>query len=226
MPKYKGFASICLATILLAGSKGRSQQPHPIVRVLSTAEIKAALNDSVKIKFKLSFPISQVYKYIDKSGTYFCVLMESNDSIGLTEGKTDTFSRNIKAVDLKLDGNNFTKVWELNDYIVKSDEKEYAIWFWKSYFSFEDYDGDGLVDPFLVYGTWGDDGYENGRIKFVVYLKGKKFAMRHQSSTFDEVRSTEFEAGYEALPKKLQDEMKAKIAKIQKEKRGYFYPLP
>jgi hypothetical protein len=115
MPKYKGFASICLAALLLTGSTGRSQQPHPIVSVLSTAEIKAALN-----------------------------------------------------------------------------EKEYAIWFWKSYFSFEDYDGDGRVDPFLVYGTWGDDGYENGRIKFIIYFNGKKFAMRHQSSTFDEVRSTEF----------------------------------
>lgn len=226
MPKYKGLASICLATLLLAASTGRSQQPHPIVRVLSKAEIKAVLTDSVKIEFKISFPISQVYKYIDKSGTYFCVLMESKDSIGMTEGKTDTFSRNIKAVDLKLDGNNFAKVWELNDHIVKNDEKEYAIWFWKSYISFEDYDGDGLVDPFLVYGTWGDNGYENGRIKFIIYLKGKKFAMRHQSSTFDDVRSTEFEAGYDTLPKKLQDEMKAKIAKIQKEERGYFYPLP
>lgn len=49
---------------------------------------------------QLKVDISQVYKYIDKSGTYFCVLMESNDSIGLTKGKTDTFSRNIKAVDL------------------------------------------------------------------------------------------------------------------------------
>jgi hypothetical protein len=226
MLKYKGFTSICLATLLLAGITGRCQQPPPIVKVLSTSEIKAALNDSVKIKFKLSFPISQVYKYTDKSGTYFCVLMESNDSIGLTEGKTDTFSRNIKAVDLKLDGNNLAKVWELNDHIIKNDEKEYTIWFWKSYFSFEDYDGDGLIDPFLVYGTWGDDGYENGRIKFIIYFKGKKFAMRHQSSTFDEVRSTEFEAGYDALPKKLRDEMDAKIARIQKEKRGYFFPLP
>jgi len=226
MPKYKCFASICLAALLLIGPTGRSQQPNPIVRALSTSEINEVLKDSVKIKFKLSFPISQVYRYMDKSGTYFCVLMESHDSIGLTEGKTDTFSRNIKAVDLKLDGNNFAKVWELNDHIVKNDEKEYAIWFWKSYLSFEDYDGDGLVDPFLVYGTWGNDGYDNGRIKFIIYLKGKKFAMRHQSSTFDELRSTEFDAGFDTVPKKLQDEMNAKIAKIQKENRGYFYPLP
>jgi hypothetical protein len=129
MPKYKCFASICLVALLLIGPTGRSQQRNSIVRALSTTEIKEVLNDSVKIKFKLSFPISQVYKYIDKSGTYFCVLMESYDSIGLTEGKTDTFSRNIRAVDLKLDGNNFTKIWELNDRIVKNDEKEYAIWF-------------------------------------------------------------------------------------------------
>jgi|GEM_PF-5108731 len=226
MPKYKRSASIFLPAIFLTVFTGRSQQPHPIVRVLSKAEIQTTINDSVKSGFKLSFPISQVYKYTDNSGTYFCVLMESNDSIGLTEGKTDTFSRNIKAVDLKLNGNGLTKIWELNDHILKNDEKEYTIWFWKSYLSFEDYDGDSLVDPFLVYGTWGDDGYENGRIKFIIYLKGKKFAMRHQSSTFDEVRSTEFEAGYDALPKKLRDEMNAKIARIQKEKRGYFYPLP
>ena len=226
MINQRAFVSICLAAFLLAGLSGHSQEQHPIVKVLSTAEIKTALNDSVKTEFKLNFPISQVYKYIDKSGTYFCVLMESNDSIGLTEGKTDTFSCSIKAVDLKVDGSHFTKVWELNDRIVKDGDNEYAIWFWKRYLSFEDYDGDGLVDPFLVYGTWGDAGYENGRIKFIIYLKGKKYAMRHQSSMFDEGRLTQFDAGFDSLPKKLRDEINGKIAKIQKENRGYFYPLP
>jgi hypothetical protein len=215
----------CLIALLLAGSTVHGQQPGPAVSVLSAAEIKVILTDSAKREFKLSFPISQVYKYTDKSGTYFCVLMESNDSIGLTEGKTDTFSRNIRAVDLRLAGNTFTKVWELNDHVVKSDEHEYAIWFWKNYCSFEDYDGDGLIDPFLVYGTWGDDGYENGRVKFIVYVKGKKYAMRHQSSTFDEVRSTEFDVGFDSISKNLRNEMDAKIARSQKEKRAYFYPL-
>lgn len=212
---------------MLAVSIGRGQQPHPAVKTLSPPEVATVISDTVKSAFRLNLPISRVYKYSDNSGTYFCVLMESNDSIGQTEGKTDTFSRNIKAVDLKQNGNGFTKVWELNDHIVKNDQKEYAIWFWNSYFSFEDFDGDGLVDPFLVYGTWGDDQYENGRIKFIIYLRGKKFAMRHQSSTFDEVRSTEFDPGFnDSIPKKLHDGINARIARIQKEKHGYFYPLP
>jgi hypothetical protein len=215
----------CLISLLLAGSTVRGQQPGPLVSALSAVEIKAMLTDSAKREFKLSFPIAQVYKYTDKSGTYFCVLMESNDSTGLTEGKTDTFSRNIRAVDLRLVGNTLTKVWELNDHIVKGDEKEYTIWFWKSYCSFGDYDGDGLIDPFLVYGTWGDDGYENGRVKFIVYIKGKKYAMRHQSSDFDDLRSTEFDVGFDSIPK-LRKEMDAKIARSQKEKRAYFYPVP
>ncbi len=187
--------------------------------------MKAFINDSAKTTFKLGFPISRVYKYTDKSGTYLCVLMESNDSTGLTEGKTDTFSRTIKAIDLRLDGHTLTKVWELNDHILKN-QGESTIWFWKSYISFEDYDGDGLIDPFLVYGTWGEDGYEDGRVKFIIYLKGKKYAMRHQSNDLDDGRSTEFDAGYDELPKKLRDEMNAKIARMQKEQHAYFYPLP
>jgi hypothetical protein len=226
MPSFKGFTSLCLAAIFLSGSAIRAQERQPAASILSGAEIKAFLNDSAKKEFKLVFPIAQVYKYTDKSGTFLCVLMESYDSIGLTDGKTDTFSRNIKAVDLRLEGSTLTKVWELNDHIIRSAENEYAIWFWKTYISFEDYDGDGLIDPFLVYGTWGDDGYENGRVKFIIYLKGKKFAMRHQSSTFDEVRSTEFDAGYDALPKKLLDAINARISRSQKENRAYFYPLP
>jgi hypothetical protein len=220
------FASLYLIAPFFAGSMVHGQQPYPPASVLSSAEIKTILTDSAKKEFKLSFPISQVCKYTDKSGNYFCVFMESNDSTGLTAEKPDTFSRNIRAVDLRLVGNTLTKVWELNDHILTNSEHEYAIWFWKKYCSFEDYDGDGLIDPFLVYGTWGDGGYENGRVKFIIYLKGKKYAMRHQSSTFDEVRSTEFDAGYDSIPKKLRDEMDAKIARSQKENRAYFYPLP
>jgi len=212
---------IFLIAFLLAGAIVHGQQPPTAVGILSGAEIKVLFNDSAKREFKLSFPISQVYQYTDRSGTYLCVLMESNDSTGLTEGKTDTFSRNIKAVGLRLNGSTFTKIWELNDHILKN-HGEYAIWFWKSYISFKDYDGDGLLDPFLVYGTWGENGYTDGRVKFIIYLKGKKYAMRHQSSDFDEGRSTEFDAGYEALPKKLKDEMNAMIARIQKEDRAYF----
>jgi hypothetical protein len=50
--------------------------------------------------------------------------------------------------------------------------------------------------------------------------------MRHQSSTFDELRSTEYDPGYDSLPGKLRDAMSARIARSQKEKRAYFYPLP
>jgi hypothetical protein len=214
-----------LLSFVLAGPMVHGQQPHPTVAVLSATEINALFTDSTRKEFKLNIPISQVYKYTDRSGAYLCVLMESNDSIGLTDGKTDTFSRNIKAVDLRIGGNTLTKVWELNDHILK-DQGEYAIWFWKGYFSFEDYDGDGLVDPFLVYGTWGEYGYDDGRIKFIIYLKGKKYAMRHQSNSLDDGRSTEFDGGYDALPKKLKTEMNSKIARIQKDDHGYFYPLP
>lgn len=98
----------------------------------------------------------------------------------------------------------------------RGEDGESTIWFWTSDISFKDYDGDGLIEPVIVYGTWGINGYDDGRVKIIIFYKGKKVAIRHQSSVLDGGRSTEYDAAYESLPKKLKEDLEVKMAAIAK----------
>lgn len=174
--------------------------------------VKAIFNDSIKKTFNINFPIFRVYRYSDKSGEYYCVLTESDDSVSVE----DTISHALKAIDLKADQGVLTKVWEINDFIVKNENEETTIRFWTRFSEFKDYDGDGLIEPFIIYGMRTSDGsYDNGRIKFIIYYKGHKFAMRHQGSTFDSGRETVFDASYDSLPKAVRDAIDKKMAEIR-----------
>jgi hypothetical protein len=207
--------SLYLLGISVTGATVNAQESPPAVEILPASAVKALFTDSIRHEFKITYPIFRVYKYVDKSGSFLCVLTESNDRTQPWNGKIDTLNSAIKAVDLRLENNKMTKVWELNDHILQNDG-EHSIWFWASNSSFKDLDGDGLVEPIIVYGTFGPNGYDDGRVKFIIYYKGKKYAIRHQSSTLDGGRETDVDAGYDSLPKQLHDEIDAQIENIQK----------
>lgn len=155
--------------------------------VLSSTQAQTLLTDSIKREFNITYPIFRVYKYADKSGNYYCVLTESRDSIS---NEKDTFNRSLRAIYLKYDNRKFQKIWEITDHI-KNDSLENSIWFWTKYTDFKDYDKDGLIGPVIIYGTFGSNDLDDGRIKFIIYYKGKKIAIRHQNSIFDGERNTE-----------------------------------
>ena len=199
------FRNLSLVLLLLSGRCFGQEQLSPFL-------VKAIFNDSIKKTFNINFPIFRVYRYSDKSGEYYCVLTESDDSVSVE----DTISHAIKAIDLKADQGVLTKVWEINDFIVKNENEETTIRFWTRFSEFKDYDGDGLIEPFIIYGMRTSDGsYDNGRIKFIIYYKGHKFAMRHQGSSFDSGRETVFDASYDSLPKAVRDAIDKKMAEIR-----------
>jgi|SRR5215469_3948642 len=175
--------------------------------------------DTVKKDLKINLPIFRVYKYADKSGEFVCVLTESDDSIS---NDKDTFSHSIKAVNLRIDNGKLNKVWELNDNIVKNWHEENSIWFWTSYFDFKDFDNDGLIEPIIVYGTSAMNGYDDGRIKFIIYYKGKKIAIRHQNGILDDERETKIDDTFFSLPPKLKDNIKSKMALMEKQNKAIF----
>jgi hypothetical protein len=147
------------------------------------------------------------------------VLTESNDSIS---NSNDTFNHSIKALNLKIDGRRLTKTWKINDNIIKNEKDENSIWFWTSYFDFKDFDNDGLVEPIVVYGTRAMNGYDDGRIKFIIYYKGKKFAIRHQNGVLDNERKTEIDSSFLSLPTKVKDNIKSKMALMEKQGKAIF----
>jgi len=188
-------------------------------KILSTKETNLIFNDSIKKEFRINYPIFRVYKYSDKSGSFLCVLTESNDSI---VNHKDTFSHNIKAINLKVDKDKFVKVWELNDNTHKNDKEEYSIWFWTKYFDFKDFDNDGIIEPIIVYGTKAMNDYEDGRIKFIIFYNGQKIAIRQQNGVLDDERKTQIDKAFYSLPKKLKDNIKLKMNLMTKENMAIF----
>ena len=196
-----------------------AQQKSSISELLTQKQIETIFTDTIKKEFKINYPIFRVYKYTDKSGNFLCVLTESNDSIA---NKKDTFNRSIRAINLKIDKNNFVKVWELNANTVKNERHENSIWFWTSYFDFKDFDNDGLVEPIIVYGTSAMNGFDDGRIKFITFYKGQKIAIRHQNGVLDDERQTQIDKAFYSLPQKLKDNIKSKMILMEKQRKAIF----
>jgi len=154
----------------------------------------------------------------DRSGQYFCLLTESLDSVGLTgEGKPDTLHHFIRAIDLKLNGGWFTKIWELNDFISKQYRYEKSIWFWTKYVDFLDLDNDGLIEPILVYGTNEADAIDGPRVKIMIHYKGQKVAIRRKDSGLDGGKETFLDNSYETLPAALKQHIEAKMNQMDRD---------
>jgi hypothetical protein len=180
------------------------------VELLSRSALKEVFTEPVLKSFNLNFPIYKAYRYADKTGEYYCALTESMDTIT----NEDTFSYKIKAINFKYVDGKLSKTWEINDNILKETEVELdetSIWFWTKFSDFKDYDGDGVADPIIIYGTGDMGNTQAGRIKILVYYKGKKYAIRHQNSSLDYGRETTVEKAYYDLPKSIRLIVKQKM---------------
>ncbi len=178
------------------------------------------LTDSLKQVFRLSYPVNLVYKYTDRSGTYFCVFTESRDSIIPSK---DTFHFRIRAVNLKQESSGlFSKVWDMNDYILQKDQHESDIWFWNQYIAFDDWDKDGLADPLIVYGTAAGNGVNDGRMKCMVFYKGEKIGVRHQNALGVNERNTTVDKAFYSLPTSLQSAVSQRMENMVKQQQAVF----
>jgi len=151
----------------------------------------------------LRYPVRRTYTFTGGS----LALAESIDSI---TQKKDTLHFNIQAVCYN---DKSEKLWEMNDHILDS-EYETSIWFWTKFCDVKDLDGDGLVDPVIVYGSNGMNGRSDGRMKILIYYKGKKYAIRHQDSEMDEGRYTEIDASFYTLPQPIQKHIRSLMKRI------------
>lgn len=182
---------------------------------LSRQAIDQLFTDSLNEKLGISYPIYKAFKCNDKSGQFYIVLTESNDSI---TPENDTLNYKIKAFNFRNDKTGFTKTWEINDFITRQscgDGMENSIWFWTRYSTFTDIDSDMLIDPVIVYGTSGINYTGDGRIKILIYHKGQKFAIRHQNGVLDFERNTKVDKGFYALPLKIQEHIKQMMKKME-----------
>ena len=196
-----------------------AQKTTVVSETLTEKQVTALFPDTVKKVLNIVFPILKVYRYTDKAGDYYCIRTESMDKI--TREK-DTLNDKIKAISVKADNGSFSKLWEINDNIIKNVKDENSIWFWTKYIDFKDLDGDGLADPIIIYGTSAANGYDDGRIKFVVYYKRQKIAIRHQNGVHDFERETKVDKAFYALPQSLQTSIKQKMELMMKNDQAIF----
>ena len=158
------------------------------------------------------FPIYKAYEYQDKSGTYELVLCENHKNIS----KKDTLNTKIQAICGMNDHGGFLEKWRINDLLEDYVPKETNIWFWTKYCSTKDLDGDGYVEPVIVYGTRTEYD-EIRRVKIITIYKNKKYAIRAVECDLDICRSFKKDANWNALPQKIKTYVDNLVAKIRKE---------
>lgn len=169
-------------------------------RTLTDEKINEIFTEKKKKQLGIEFKIWKVYDYKDKTGNYYLVLTENKSDEN--EGARDNLS--IKAFNFKIENEIWKKTFETNDF---KENHENGIWFWTRYIYTEDFDNDGIVEPFIIYGTSGMNNYDDGRIKILIYHKGKKVGVRIQNGVLDDERNMKIDKEFYSLPKKIQEKV-------------------
>jgi len=174
---------------------------------LTKSEIKERELDQVS-----DFPIYKAFECSDKGGVYNLLLCENRKSIT----KKDTLNTKIQAIYTMSDHGGFLEKWRINDLLENTEPKETNIWFWTKYCSTKDIDGDGYIDPVIVYGTRNENN-EIRRVKIITIYKNKKYAIRAVECDLDYCRTFKKDANWNSLPPKIKTYVDNLVAKLRKE---------
>lgn len=215
-------AKLIVITFLLVFSRVLISQDFKVSnRQLSSLEIESILTGSIKKKFHINFSVYRAYEYNDKLGQHLIVMTENEVSCNQRDNCIDS----IKAFCFDVENNKLKLKWKLTDFLLPEGNEvseEYSITFWTKYFKLDDYDNDGVVDPIIVYGTIGMNGYSDGRIKILVYNKGMKYAIRHQNGTLDYQRNSQVDKAFYNLPKGIRNRVNEIMNNITENNHGIF----
>ncbi len=159
-----------------------------------------------------NFPIYKAYEFSDKGGVYNLVLGENQQKIT----KKDTLNTKIKAICAMNDHGGFLEKWSINDLLEAYEPKETNIWFWTKYCTLKDLDGDGYIEPIIVYGSKTEYG-EVRRVKIITVYKNKKYVIRAVECDLDYCRSFKKDAAWNTLPQKVKTYVDQLVIKLRKE---------
>ena len=193
---------------------------QPAATILTGKKTDSIFTAAIKKQLNIQYPIFRVYSYTNKNDLYYTLLTESRDSIGK---KKDTFSFKIKTVTVVQKKTGLQMVWDAADAVNKK-KGEQAIWFWSRYSSIADVTGDGIADPVIVYGTAGQNHFEDGRVVIVTYYGSRKIYIRHQNGTLDNERRLTVDQEFYTLPATLQAAVIAEMKNMSKRMQA-LYPV-
>lgn len=156
------------------------------------------------------FPIYRAYEYQDKGGVFELILCENQTN------KKDTLNTKIQAICGMNDHGGFLEKWRINDLLEDYEPKETNIWFWTKYCSIKDIDGDGYIEPVIVYGTRNEND-EIRRVKIITVYKNKKYVVRAVECDLDICRSFKKDSNWNSLPQKIKLYVDQLVVKLRKE---------
>lgn len=158
------------------------------------------------------FPIYKAFECSDKGGVYELLFCENQKTIT----QNDTLNTKIQAIYILNDHGRFLEKWRINDLLEDYDPKETNIWFWTKYSSTKDLDGDGYIDPVIVYGTKTEYN-EIRRVKIITVYQNKKYVIRAVECDLDYCRSFKKDSNWNSLPQKIKTHIDQLIVKLRKE---------
>lgn len=158
------------------------------------------------------FPIYKAYECSDKGGVYELLFCENQKTIT----QNDTLNTKIQAIYVLNDHGRFLEKWRINDLLEDYDPKETNIWFWTKYSSTKDLDGDGYIDPVIVYGTKTEYN-EIRRVKIITVHQNKKYVIRAVECDLDYCRSFKKDNNWNSLPQKIKNHIDQLVVKLRKE---------
>lgn len=157
------------------------------------------------------FTVFKTVCYADASGSYVLHLL-------VDKGKAARERQLPRAVQLqlfKLTGGALRPQTVARD---ASAANEAGVAFLPELIDVGDIDGDGLIDPVIVYRFYAADGDSDddfsGRIKLITFYKGQKVAIRAVTGMLDGSRSTTASPNFFTLPKKAQDHLVATMKRM------------
>jgi hypothetical protein len=158
------------------------------------------------------FPIYKALEFSDKGGVYDLVFTENQK----TKSKKDTLNTKIQAICVMNDHGGFLEKWRINDLLESTESTEINIWFWTKYCSTTDLDGDGYIEPVIVYGTRDENG-DIKRVKIITLYKNKKYVIRAVECDLDDCRSFKKDSNWKLLPQKIKTYVDQLVIKLRKE---------
>ena len=174
---------------------------------------------NVQVELGIEYPVFKVYEFEDSNGPALIVLTESNED---KNAKGEPINSTVTAFMLRGSEGNYEKVWENTHNITKDHLSESSIWYWSKYFETSDADKDGESETFLVFGTAGDNGFDDGRVFMEVYYKGKLYSIEHQNAVKDMDRITSISPGLYTLPQSVQNKVIYKMKQMVAAKQAIF----
>lgn len=199
------FSIVLISIVFLSSAQSRTYA------YLDSNELQSRFNEKIMIQYGIEFPIFRVYEFEDVQGRHELVLTEKPSQTKFSDNDS------IKAFCFLVNDNVKELEWQLSDFIIKpkNSQEETSIWFWTKHLRLEDFDDNGIVDPLVVYGTTGEYGTEDGRLKILIYLNGIKYGIRHQNSEMDFGRNTKVDKSYYELSPRIQTYVSQLMRAIQ-----------